>query len=284
MYAQDEWTQNQMANGGNVTSSRGRWPANLILSHHPECRQVGTRKVRGSNAHFVNTETGSEKPAQVYGKYVRTDEGVIGYASPDGTETVEAWECHPECPVFLLDRQSGESTSTRSNRGELVDNRSNNYGRANGKRIAGSDYVRGHSDTGTASRFFQQCNWGEEDVRFCYQAKAPRRERWFYCPDCGSAHQMAERKEHQHDHDDLKHLVSHPTVKPLDLMRYLVRLTRTPTGGVVFDPFMGSGSTGRACLDEDRYFIGCDTDEASCATAVARMSQMSLFEASGNGS
>ena len=50
----------------------------------------------------------------------------------------------------------------------------------------------------------------------------------------------------------------HPTVKPLALMRYLVRLTRTPTGGVVLDPFCGSGSTGCACVEEERDFIGID--------------------------
>ena len=42
----------------------------------------------------------------------------------------------------------------------------------------------------------------------------------------------------------------HPTVKPLALMRYLVRLTKTPTGGIVLDPFMGSGTTGCACALE----------------------------------
>lgn len=55
----------------------------------------------------------------------------------------------------------------------------------------------------------------------------------------------------------------HPTVKPDDLMRWLVRLI-TPPGGVCLDPFAGSGTTGRACLLEGFRFIGCelnDTDE-----------------------
>jgi DNA modification methylase len=43
---------------------------------------------------------------------------------------------------------------------------------------------------------------------------------------------------------------SHPTVKPLTLMRYLVRLI-TPPGGTVLDPFAGSGTTGMACVHED---------------------------------
>jgi site-specific DNA-methyltransferase (adenine-specific) len=43
-------------------------------------------------------------------------------------------------------------------------------------------------------------------------------------------------------------------------MRYLVRLTKTPTGGVVLDPFMGSGSTGCACALEGRDFIGIEKE------------------------
>ena len=49
----------------------------------------------------------------------------------------------------------------------------------------------------------------------------------------------------------------HPTVKPIALMEWLCRLTMTPTGGVVFDPFMGSGSTGVACMNVGRRFVGC---------------------------
>jgi len=52
----------------------------------------------------------------------------------------------------------------------------------------------------------------------------------------------------------------HSTVKPLALMRYLVRLSKTPTGGVVLDPFMGSGTTGMACVLEGRSFIGIERE------------------------
>jgi hypothetical protein len=50
----------------------------------------------------------------------------------------------------------------------------------------------------------------------------------------------------------------HPTVKSLSLMRWLVRLTKTPTGGVVLDFFSGSGSTGAACAYEDVDYIGIE--------------------------
>ena len=49
----------------------------------------------------------------------------------------------------------------------------------------------------------------------------------------------------------------HPTVKPTALMRYLVRLV-TPPGGVVLDPFMGSGSTGKAAALEGFSFVGIE--------------------------
>ena len=63
----------------------------------------------------------------------------------------------------------------------------------------------------------------------------------------------------------------HPTVKPLKLMRYLVKITSTPTGGVVLDPFMGSGTTGMACKLEGREFIGIEKDEEYCKIAEARI-------------
>jgi len=63
---------------------------------------------------------------------------------------------------------------------------------------------------------------------------------------------------------------THPTVKPTDLMRYLCRLV-TPPGGVVLDPFMGSGSTGKAAVAEGFRFIGIEKDEHSFETAKQRV-------------
>ena len=62
---------------------------------------------------------------------------------------------------------------------------------------------------------------------------------------------------------------THPTVKPLALMRYLVRLV-TPPGGVVLDPFMGSGSTGKAADLEGCGFVGIDQDAEACRIAAQR--------------
>jgi DNA modification methylase len=62
----------------------------------------------------------------------------------------------------------------------------------------------------------------------------------------------------------------HPTVKPTDLMRYLCRLV-TPPGGVVLDPFMGSGSTGRGAVLEGFSFVGIEREAEYLAIARARI-------------
>lgn len=63
---------------------------------------------------------------------------------------------------------------------------------------------------------------------------------------------------------------AHPTVKPLALMRWLVRLA-CPPGGLVLDPFAGSGSTGAATVQEDRQFVGIERDGAYVDVACARI-------------
>jgi len=62
----------------------------------------------------------------------------------------------------------------------------------------------------------------------------------------------------------------HPTVKPTDLMAYLVRLV-TPKGGVVLDPFMGSGSTGKASVREGMDFIGIEREKEYMKIAKTRI-------------
>jgi site-specific DNA-methyltransferase (adenine-specific) len=63
---------------------------------------------------------------------------------------------------------------------------------------------------------------------------------------------------------------NHPTVKPTDLMRYLCRLV-TPPGGTVFDPFMGSGSTGKAAAIEGFSFIGAEMQREYFDIAASRI-------------
>jgi len=86
--------------------------------------------------------------------------------------------------------------------------------------------------------------------------------RYFYCP-------KTSKKDRDEGLDALRKN-THPTVKPTELMRYLCRLV-TPKGGVVVDPFMGSGSTGKACMVENFSFIGIEKDEAYFEIACARI-------------
>lgn len=80
--------------------------------------------------------------------------------------------------------------------------------------------------------------------------------RYFYCP-----------KASKKDRDEGN---NHPTVKPTELMRYLCRLV-TPKGGIVLDPFMGSGSTGKAAILEGFHFVGIELDPDYFEIACARI-------------
>ena len=80
--------------------------------------------------------------------------------------------------------------------------------------------------------------------------------------------------------DDMKNI--HSTVKPLKLMEYLCKLTSTPTGGIVLDPFMGSGSTGVACANVGRKFIGCENDTEQGYFAIAKARIKAAYDAQTN--
>ena len=66
----------------------------------------------------------------------------------------------------------------------------------------------------------------------------------------------------------------HPTVKPIELMKYLCRLV-TPKGGTILDPFMGSGSTGMAAKDEGFEFIGIEKEKEYFEIAEQRINTTS---------
>ena len=69
-----------------------------------------------------------------------------------------------------------------------------------------------------------------------------------------------------------KKLYNHPTIKPVDIIRTMIR-NSCPPGGTVFDPFMGSGTTGVAAVLEGRNFIGCEIDPGYYRTAEQRIKE-----------
>ena len=228
--------------------AEGRWPANVILSHANGCRCVGTKKVKGSN--FGGSDTG--RINEVFGEDNRP-RPPAGYASPDGQEEVEAWECVDGCPIKMLDEQSGESISTRAATTKLKQRQDNNiYGKGLGTIAPDNTY----GDTGGASRFF-------------YCGKASGRDR---------GNQPAESAGPLFPGDEIPEFRNtHPTVKPLALMEYLCRLTATPTGGMILDPFAGSGTTGVAARAEGRPCLLIEQEEKYCCIAAERLRQEVLF-------
>ena len=114
-------------------------------------------------------------------------------------------------------------------------------------------------------------------ARFFYCAKASKRDRDeglegfdLQAPIHGRADQTGNSKSLHVSNSKTSRANVHPTVKPTDLMRYLCRLV-TPPGGVVLDPFMGSGSTGKAAMLEGFQFIGCELSTEYYEIAKSRV-------------
>ncbi|WP_050577737.1 DNA methyltransferase [Sinorhizobium meliloti] len=119
-------------------------------------------------------------------------------------------------------------------------------------------------DSGSAARFF-------------YCAKASRADR-----DAGLDHLpkmaggMVSNTSGQHitrrdeGYEPTPRANTHPTVKPTTLMQWLCRLV-TPPGGTILDPFMGSGSTGKAAVLEGFQFVGCEREDEYMPIATARI-------------
>jgi site-specific DNA-methyltransferase (adenine-specific) len=156
----------------------------------------------------------------------------------------------------MLDEQSGILKSGVTSNNQTKDS------------IFGKRYMMAQNGSqGGASRFF-------------YCAKASKAERNRGCEgleedykyrDNGFSANISDSKLPRANH--------HPTIKPLSLMKYLCTLTKTPTGGVMLDPFCGSGTTLMACKETRRKYIGIDNDPEYCEIARKRVNAIpeSLF-------
>ena len=147
----------------------------------------------------------------------------------------------------LLDEQSGISTGKVGMTGKTGTSNSV-YGSYSQSAVT----TEGTTDKGGASRFF-------------YVAKASKRDRNEGLEELEERNLSDRGSDGQRDKNSIvtRHTVTknfHPTVKPTDLMRYLIKLV-TPPGGVVLDPFTGSGSTGKAAILEGFDFIGIELTE-----------------------
>jgi site-specific DNA-methyltransferase (adenine-specific) len=180
----------------------------------------------------------------------------------------------------LLDAMSGERGGGFGVRGKSPNGRTYAGGKGFANTLAETGQVVGYGDTGGASRFFLTAPIDDPDaehLRFMYTAKASRSERNAGL-DGMPEREAAQRygltaggnTPQQTPHLHRPSANSHPTIKPLALMRWLVRLV-TPPGGTILDPFTGSGSTGCAAVLEGFDFIGIEQDLEYVDIARARI-------------
>lgn len=188
--------------------------------------------------------------------------GGSGNTQPAGSAPPGRWPANillDEEAAALLDEQSGVQKD-----GTAVKHRGSNfetgiYGAIGRLPLGTPDH--GFGTTGGASRFF-------------YVAKAGRAERNFGLDQRGGFANRQMFGSGGASLDGISHSTAtrniHPTVKPVDLMAYLIRLV-TPKDGTVLDPFMGSGTTAVAAIQEGVNWIGCEREPEYVAIIEARI-------------
>jgi site-specific DNA-methyltransferase (adenine-specific) len=180
----------------------------------------------------------------------------------------------------LLDEQSGISKSTggkgeksKGSLGDMV------YGKYKNETHAAN--AGGLGDIGGASRFFycpkvskSERNEGLgafPDLQGNVVANSSGRPYKLYCQTCGKRQGICKCEPSNFGYENPNTTKNiHPTVKPVDLMLYLIRLV-TPKGGTTLDPFMGSGSTGKAAVRGGFGFIGIEREGEYYEIAEARI-------------
>jgi hypothetical protein len=197
-----------------------------------------------------------------------------GEAAQAKAESLGRW------PANLIHDGSDEVTGLFPETGKSTGGRIGNAGGGSVPNVPTGTFEAGnpgYGDTGSAARFF-----------YCAKAsKADRDEGCEGLPLAGGHLASNEGggggwKADAKDNPNLPRRNAHPTVKPTALMRYLCRLV-TPPRGIVLDPFMGSGSTGKAAILEGFQFIGIEREEEYIKIAKARIDnafvQQDLFAA-----
>jgi hypothetical protein len=200
----------------------------------------------------------------IYGKYShdKLGDNAGGLGDENGEETIEDWSCHPDCPIKIMDEQSGILKSGAMD-SITKGGQFNVYGKMTERRVVNPP------SEGGASRFFyvakaskSERNKGLEEFDDKYSASAEFRPNHMEKAIEGDSGNPYGRWT------PIKNF--HPTVKPVKLMQYLVRLV-TPPNGKVLDPFCGSGTTGIACKIEGFEFVGMEQDPEYTKIAEARI-------------
>lgn len=226
----------------------------------------------------VNTAEYHGKPNRVFGVYAdQHAEKVRAMAPPDGGRWPANVLLDPAA-ALELDQQSGIVGGGRFTNGGAA------YDEDGRGAVFTGGHFRGDSTAGMptlprggASRFFYVAKASTAEREAGLEHLPPRLSGM-----SGGAQTALNRGEDTYHQDPgaigLNRIRGvrnpHPTVKPIELMRYLIRLV-TPPGGAVLDPFMGSGTTGIAAHLEGRPFIGIELDPDYLEVARARIDHWS---------
>lgn len=196
-----------------------------------------------------------------------------GMGGGDGENTSGRWPANvllDEAAAAELDAQSGTLHARGNKTAKVQVIKSSPVGMLAGMQR----FENGNpGDSGGASRFF-------------YVAKPSRKERDLGCEWLAqkTGAETVNRKEGSAGLDNPRAGAGrttaqvgnyHPTVKPIELMRYLVRLV-TPPGGIVLDPFTGSGTTGMAAILEGAQFVGIEREAEYFEISKARLTSAAL--------
>lgn len=248
----------------------------ICLARKPLAGTVAANVLRhGTGALNIDgTRVGNPEDKRAAGSrsYQRAEPGGRGQAEyqlapHDGLGRWPANVLLDEEAAALLDATAGERGAFAAASGATRTGESTSNSRG---RFAGVDAPAPfYADRGGPSRFY-------------FTAKASRSEREAGLDELPPALRTDGRPPEGPGADNPRLRVSerhndHPTVKPIAVMRWLVRLI-TPPGGVVLDPFLGSGTTALAALDERMRFIGIDITERYLEIARYRVSHRHLLE------
>jgi hypothetical protein len=217
----------------------------------------------------IESEGGAHRDGEASQDRRYTERGGTNFAptpGPRGGDPSGRWPANvihdgsDEVVALFPNTTSGTGSVKRESGAEAKGNSGPAYGRES--RPAGTLMIE-YGDAGSAARFF-------------YCAKADRNDRNDGCDGLpvkqsgmvsNTSGQHMTRRDGGASEPAANH---HPTVKPTDLMRWLCRLV-TPPGGVILDPFTGSGSTGRGAIAEGFRFVGIELDPEYAAIAEARI-------------
>jgi site-specific DNA-methyltransferase (adenine-specific) len=229
----------------------------------------------------------SENDDPRIGKGYAWDSKAEPFGEAKTTQEKEGWNNEGRFPAnIIFDEEAGQLLDEQSGIGKgqknpKVQKGSKRYGEnqfTNGGMLVKDGWVSStYNDMGGASRFFYCPKASKKDRNEGLDNFTPKTDRQKghgldrICGICGTS--MLKPQDCKCEEPDWitpPKLNHHPTVKPTDLMRYLINLI-TPSNGVVLDPFMGSGSTGKAAVRCGVNFIGIEKEQEYMDIAKARI-------------